>query len=111
MCYLVRDRQAAPGPEGALPSGGTPPKSRWAAAGAAALVGGLALAAVLAPSGTDPGRPQAQQQRAAPVQPAAAQETATGQPVVLERMTLGIDDDAYAATDSAKAKASCSESL
>ena len=55
MCYLIREQQA-----GAEERGGAtlPPslrlRPRWAGAAAAALIGGLAVAALVAPSPTSP---------------------------------------------------------
>jgi hypothetical protein len=54
MCYLVREQQAAAAESGAAP---IPPsfdglRPRWVGAAGAVLVGGLALAALVAPTST-----------------------------------------------------------
>lgn len=100
MCYLVRERQAGM----AEPGGATVPPSidrlrpRWAGAIAAALIGGVAVAALVAPS-TPPLSTVKDSARAPLVSSAPAVPTAT----VVEQGSAPVDDGVPTSSDVVKA--------
>ena len=86
MCYLVR-QPATEGELGAVPPtpGSDRVRPRWAGAAVATVIGGLALAALVAPSPTQPPQsaaPLAARTGSVPVEPASA----------IERTSLPADD-------------------
>lgn len=106
MCYLARQHQAPLEDDAATTSTHVPSvRPRWVGAAIAAVMGGFALAAVLAPS----------------VPPASADEASVGpQPVaanlpaapVAERSPVSPDDGVPTSTDVAKsADSSCHHGL
>lgn len=115
MCYLVREPAAEPerGSAGA-PSGSPGARSRWAAAGAMALAGGLALAALVTPTAVR--HESVPKHVAPPATPVATVERATPAPETLLRLELsaaGVDDGVTTTPEMLKAAAGagCSESL
>ncbi|MBC5781360.1 hypothetical protein H8N03_00300 [Ramlibacter sp. USB13] len=101
MCYLVRQDavEAEHGAPAPAPGSGRV-RSRWAGAAAATLVGGFALAALVAPSPTAPLQPP-QQVAAASV---TGQRTVQApQGVVIEQTALPAGDDVPAAPDATRA--------
>lgn len=105
MCYLVRHHPAETAGARATPPGSSEAsRPRWAAAGALALMAGLAVAAFAPPAGTD-----SAQAAAAPVA-AAAPPVPAG--AVVEQVTLGADDGVPSGGEQAKASSGhCHESL
>lgn len=103
MCYMVRQQQSEAQHGGAtLPPGMERLRPRWLAAGAAAVLGGLALAAF-----TPAKAPTlASEPSAATVAPVADKVgmSPPGQPVVDQR-TAGIDDGVPAPAEVSKAQA------
>ena len=103
MCYLVRQQQAGAEHGSTLPPGVVDRiRPRWVGAAAAALVGGLALAAFVAPPSTPP------QQEAKPgtVAPVAARTMGAAPTTpVLEQTSTSLDDGVPAASDVAKSGA------
>jgi hypothetical protein len=104
MCYLVREQ-----PAGAAERGGAtlPPsidglRPRWIGAGAAALIGGLALAAFVAPPLAAP--PGSARDAVAPA-PVATLTVAVPTAGVAERGALPADDGVPTTTDVVKAGA------
>ena len=99
MCYLVRQHQAEAGRE----SSATPPsfnvRPRWIGAAAATLVGGLALAAFVAPSST----PLVSAKEAAGPAPITAKAAAAPLVPVVERASIGVDDGVPSSADVVKA--------
>ena len=99
MCYLVRQHQAEAGRE----SSATPPsfnvRPRWIGAAAATLVGGLALAAFVAPSST----PLVSAKEAAGPAPIAAKAAPAPMVPVVERTSIGVDDGVPSSADVVKA--------
>ena len=114
MCHLIREDAMEPEPKGA---GATPPslqapRPRWLVGGAVALVGGLALAALVAPSSL-PEQP-VPKHTAATVAPVPAKATPVSNEKVIEHLTIGggVDDGVPMTSDLAKAKAhDCMEGL
>lgn len=102
MCYLVREH-AAESERGTASPVRTPERvrSRWAGAAAATVIGGLALAALVAPSPTAPLAPPPQQQFAAA---GMASRTATiPAGAVIEQTALPAGDDVPTAPDATRA--------
>jgi hypothetical protein len=108
MCYLIREQQA-----GAAESGGAklPPspnrlRPRWVGAGAVALIGGLAMAALVAPQSTSPvlstTAPVVNTKHAAPA-PLASSGVAAPTGAVVERGSAPVDDGVPSSTDTVKA--------
>ena len=100
MCYLVRHQQAEAGRE----SSATPPsfnglRPRWIGAAAATLVGGLALAAFVAPSST----PRLTAKEAAGPAPITAKMSPVPLVPVVEQGPAGVDDGVPTSSDVAKA--------
>jgi hypothetical protein len=94
MCHLYREEQLQPEPEG---KGATPPslqmpRPRWAMAGALALVGGLALAALVTPSSLPEAPVQQRAAAAAPMKASPAKLQPVSNETVNEHLTLGVDD-------------------
>lgn len=110
MCYLVRHHPAeTSGARATPPTGSEVSRPRWAAAGAVALMAGLAVAAFAPPAGTDSVPMAAQPAAAAPIVEAAAPVPAG---TVVEQVTLGADDGVPSGGDLAKARSGhCHESL
>lgn len=111
MCYLVREQVGAPEPgAGRTQAGWTLPRPRWMAAGAAALAAGIAFAAWFAPAPTATSTLEPQRAAALPV---ATQAPATpAEPVVVERIMIGVEDGIPVPPELAQARAgNCSESL
>lgn len=108
MCYLIRQAQ----PEAEAQRGGTaptpgmlPPRRRWAGAVAATLVGGLAVAALVAPP--SPAPPSGARDPAAPM--AARMAPAPATPVV-EQTSVPVDDGVPASVMKAGGR-ECSHAL
>jgi hypothetical protein len=99
MCYLVRQHQAEAGRE----SPATPPsfnvRPRWIGAAAATLVGGLALAAFVAPSSA----PLLSAREAAAPAPIVARTTPVPVAAVVEQVSTGVDDGVPTSSDVVKA--------
>ncbi len=101
MCYLVREHRAGAAERGgaALPPGLERLRPRWIGAVGAALVGGLAVAAIVAPplgsppaKANDPAAPATFAAKAVPTQAIAQQGSSTP-----------VDDGVPGATDRARA--------
>jgi hypothetical protein len=103
MCYLVRQQQAGAEHGSALPPGsGNSIRPRWVGAATAALVGGLALAALVAPTSMAP-QLEAKPATAAPV--AARAMGAAPTIPVLEQTSTSLDDGVPGAAEVAKSGA------
>ena len=100
MCYLVRKEalQADHGVASPAPGSGSV-RPRWAGAAVATLIGGFALAALVAPSPTAPLVPP-RQEAAAPVTTRAANVPAG---VTSEKVTLPADDGVPTGPDAVRA--------
>jgi hypothetical protein len=102
MCYLVREKQA----EAAERGGATLPPSlnrlrpRWAGAVAAALIGGLAVAALVAPPSTPP---LLNTKDSAPAPLASRAVTVPAAAVVEQGSALPVDDGVPSTSDVVKA--------
>lgn len=110
MCHLARE-QAAPASDGSRAEARPPlPRQRWIAAGALALAGGVALAAWWTP---DPTVAVVQEPpRAAAIAVGTQSPPAPAEPVVLERIMIGVHDGIPVPPEmSAAGGVSCSESL
>jgi len=118
MCYLIRDEAMEPEPKGA---GATPPgvklRPRWVAAGAVAVVGGLALAAMVTPSSL-PEQPAPRHAATAPAPTQAVQSIPVATQKVIEHLTISggidntVDDGVPMSSDIARAKAhDCAEGM
>lgn len=118
MCHLIREDAMEPEPKGA---GATPPsmqlpRPRWIAAGAMALVGGLALAALVTPS-TLPEQPVPKHAATAPVVTPVAQPIPVATQKVIEHLTISggidntVDDGVPTSSEIAKAKHDCMEGM
>lgn len=92
MCYLVHEQQPEWEHRGTtLPDGPQRMRPRWAGALAAALVGGVAFAALLVPKSVPP-EAAVVQQAAAPQATVAARGSMVPTGTVIEQTTAGIDD-------------------
>jgi hypothetical protein len=93
MCYMVRqqqpDRESSRGTT--LPSGPDRVRPRWAGALAAALVGGVALAALVVPRSV-PSEAGIVQERGAPAAPVTAKASLVPTGTVIEQTAAGVDD-------------------
>jgi hypothetical protein len=107
MCYLARHQQAPLEEDAATTTTHTPSaRPRWIGAAVATIVGGLALAAVLAPA-VPPA--SADEASVGPVQPAVSNVSAAP---VAERSSISPDDGVPTTTDVAKAgDSSCHHGL
>jgi len=107
MCYLIRDKQAgAEHGSASSPEMSGKLRPRWIGAGAAALAGGLALAALVTPAPLTPPR-----QSAAAVPMTATMGAAPATPVV-EQRTSAVDDGVPTTRhDVAKAGGDCHHGL
>ena len=107
MCYLAREHQAPLEDDAATTSTHTPSvRPRWVGAAVAAMVGGFALAAFLAPSVP----PASADQASVGPQPVAAANVPTAP--VAERSPISPDDGVPTSTDVAKAAdSSCHHGL
>ena len=101
MCYLVREQQAGAteGRDATLPPSLGRLRPRWAGAIAAALIGGLAVAALVAPPSTPP---LVNTQHSAPAPLASTAVTVPVTPVV-DKGSLPVDDGVPSASDVVKA--------
>lgn len=91
MCYMVRQQQPEREVRGSsLPAGPERVRPRWAGALVAALVGGVALAALMVPNSAPP-EASVVAQRGAPLAPVVARASPAPQGTVLEP-AAGIDD-------------------
>jgi hypothetical protein len=102
MCYLARQHQAEAGRDSPV----TPPsfnglRPRWIGAAAATLVGGLALAAFVAPSST----PRLDVKEPAAPAPIVARTTPVPLVPVVEQGSAPLDDGVPTSSDVAKAGA------
>jgi hypothetical protein len=101
MCYLVRERQAG----AAEHNGATIPPSlerlhpRWIGAVAAVLIGGVAVAALVAPAPTSP----ALNTKAAPAAPLASTSVLVPAAAIVEQTSGPIDDGVPSTSNMAKA--------
>jgi hypothetical protein len=102
MCYLIREQQAGAAERGgaALPPSLDRLRTRWIGAVAAALIGGLAVAAIVAPPSASP--PLAAKASAAPA-PLAASAVAVPTPAVVELSSTPVDDGVPSAPDVVRA--------
>jgi hypothetical protein len=104
MCYLVRHHQARAGEGGSAPQ---PPsldriRPRWAGAVAAALIGGLAVAAIIAPSSTSSPTLR-DRESAAPAPIASSAAAAVPMAAMVETGSAPVDDGVPSTSDVAKA--------
>lgn len=108
MCYLARQQQAQSQPEATVPplEPGSRLRPRWAGAIATALVGGVAMAALVVPSWTPPSAterdPTAPTTMVTGAGPLTLARTTLGAPV-LEQTATTADDDVPTAGDTLKA--------
>jgi hypothetical protein len=102
MCYLVRHHQpgAAEGRSAPVPPSLDRVRSRWAGAVGGALIGGLAVAAIVAPSLTSPPLPDRESAAPAPITSSAA---AVPMAAVIETGSTPADDGVPSTSDVAKA--------
>ena len=103
MCYLVRQHQAGAGEGASAPQ---PPsvdrvRPRWAGAVAAALIGGLAVAAIIAPSTTS--TPTLRDRESAAPAPIATSAAPVPMAGVVETGLAPADDGVPSTSDVAKA--------
>jgi hypothetical protein len=103
MCYLVRHHQAGASEGGRAPQ---PPsldrvRPRWVGAVGAALIGGLAVAAIVAPSSTSP--PVRDRESAAPAPITSSAAAAVPMAAVVEAGSPPADDGVPGTSDVAKA--------
>ena len=105
MCYLVREQRAGAAEHGGatIPPGLDRVRSRWAGAVAAALIGGVALAALVAPSTTSTSSMPPQMRDSAPAVPVASKSVAVPGGAVVEQSSGLLDDGVPGTTDVAKA--------
>jgi hypothetical protein len=104
MCYLVRHHQARATEGGSAP---VPPsldrvRSRWAGAVGAALIGGLAVAAIVAPSSTSSPTLR-DMESAAPAPIASSTAAAVPMAAVVETGSAPVEDGAPSTSEVAKA--------
>ena len=102
MCHLVRERQAGATQSGDVP---LPPnldrlRPRWIGVAALALVGGLAVAAMVGPPTATT---RASVKDAAAPAPIAAKAVATSTPAGVGRGSAPVDDGVPGASDTARA--------
>ena len=108
MCYLQREQDASPEPEGArVPPRNAASRPRWAAAAGMALIASLAAAALVA---SPPARAPEPVKQATGLVPIATQtRTPSG---TVDRMALPGDDDVPTSTGASNARVGhCHESL
>ena len=107
-CYLVRDAAGRPESAPGLPSDPQRLRPRWAAAATAALVVGIAAAALVAPSPT-----AVSIKEPAAISPIATQSSATPLTPVVDQRGSGLDDGVPGpSTETAKARAgNCSHGM
>ena len=103
MCYLVRHHQAGAAEGGSAP---VPPsvdrvRPRWVGAVGAALIGGLAVAAIVAPSSTS--TPTLRDRESAAPAPITSSAAAVPMAAVVETGSAPVDDGAPNTSDVAKA--------
>ena len=103
MCYLVRHHQAGAAEGSSAPQ---PPsldrvRPRWIGAVAAALIGGLALAAIVAPSSTS--APVRDRESAAPAPITSSAAVVVPVAAVVEPGSAPVDDGVPTPSDVAKA--------
>lgn len=92
MCYLVREQQPEWERRGTtLPDGPQRVRPRWAGALAAALVGGVAFAALVVPKSVPP-EAAVVPQAGAPLTTVAAKAAIVPTGTVIEQTSSGIDD-------------------
>jgi hypothetical protein len=101
MCYLVREKQAGAAERGGatLPPSLDRVRPRWIGAVAAALIGGLAVAALVAPPSTSP---PLNTKDSAPA-PLASRAVAAPMGAVVEQGSVPVDDGVPSASDVVKA--------
>ena len=107
MCYLIRQAEAQRG-DTAPVSDMLPPRRRRVGAIAATLVGGLALAALVAPPSTAPLSAAADPAAAVPL---AARTTPAPAGPVVEQTSVTVDDGVPADAGAVKAGGECSHAL
>lgn len=102
MCYLIREQRvgAAAACDTAVPQGPDRMRPRWAGAVAAALIGGLAVAAIVTPASVSP-RLSAKDS-AAPA-PLAAAALALPTEAALRQSSTTVDDGVPTTPDTVKA--------
>jgi hypothetical protein len=110
MCYLIRERQAAPEERGGAT---TPPsfdrlRPRWIGAVAAALIGGLAVAALVAPASTSP---RLHTKDSAPAAPLAARAVTVPAAPVVEQDSAPGDGVSSASYAKARMGGACPQDL
>lgn len=112
MCYLARDQAARGVQDGSAADAPAPlPRQRWIAAGALALAGGVALAAWFTREPAvavvqEPARAAAAVAVGTPSPPSPAE------PVVLERIMIGVPDGIPVPPEmSAAGEGTCAQSL
>src|SRR5512145_1929276 len=97
MCYLVREQQAGAAERGGatLPPSHDRLRPRWAGAVAAALIGGLAVAALVAPPSTEPVLNRTDSGPA----PLASKAVAVPTAAVVEQRSAPVDDGVPGTSD------------
>ena len=102
MCYMIRQTQSEPERGGTtLPPSFDRLRARWVGAVAAALIGGLALAALVAPASSPPRVNAKQPEVLAPIAVRTPAVPVTG---VVEQTSVSVDDGVPSTTsDVAKA--------
>ena len=101
MCYIIRETQSEPERGGAtLPPSLDRLRARWIAAGAATLIGGLALAALVVPASTPP---LMSAKQSAPLAPVASRTSAVPATAVVEQVSAPVDDGVPTTSDVVKA--------
>ena len=101
MCYMIRQTQSEPERAGTtLPPSLDRLRARWIGAVAAALIGGLAVAALVAPASSPPLVNATQPAVLAPIAVRTPAVPATG---VVEQTSLPVDDGVPSTSDVAKA--------
>lgn len=111
MCYLARERGAQGADADGTAQARPPlPRQRWIAAGALALAGGIALAAWMQPQ--SPVAVVQEPPRAAALPVSTSSPPAPAEPVVLERIMIGVPDGIPVPPEmSAAGGATCAENL
>jgi hypothetical protein len=102
MCYLVREHQAgaAEGSGATLPTSLDRLRPRWIGAVAAALVAGVAVAALVTPPSASP---LSSTENSAPAAPLASRSAIVPTAAVVEQSKAPLDDGVPSASDVVKA--------
>jgi len=111
MCHLIRDAREPAGDPGksVVPSPGDRLRQRWIGAGAAVLMTGLAVAALLAPPPSS--APENETRTVAAAAPFTASATATPAASFVQLQPTLVDDDVPSAATNKAAADSCHHGL